>query len=91
MHVMPSMRGAGLALIGALGWLCVPKCPLCLAAYVAIGSGVTLTYSHGQALRQLLMVCATGLILLGGWQLVRCGLEWLGTRGIRRRQTAQPV
>jgi hypothetical protein len=64
-----SVRGAALTIAGMLGWLCVPKCPLCLATYVAIGSGITISFAQSQALRQLLFVAATGMILAGAWRL----------------------
>lgn len=66
-----SLGGGALAVCGMLGWLCVPKCPLCLAAYLALGSGITLSFAQSQLLRQLLFVVAAGLILAGAWRIGR--------------------
>jgi hypothetical protein len=68
-HVGRPLRGAVLTLVGMLGWLCVPKCPLCLATYVAIGSGITLSFAQSQVPRQLLFVAAACVLVVGGWRL----------------------
>lgn len=52
---------AGLALPGTLLAL-MPKCPMCLAAYVAIGTGFTLSYSSAHLLMQVLtLLCISTL------------------------------
>ena len=52
---------AGLALPGTLLAL-MPKCPMCLAAYVAIGTGFTLSYSSAHLLmRVLTLLCISTL------------------------------
>ncbi|HEY1065324.1 MAG TPA: hypothetical protein VGE52_04415 [Pirellulales bacterium] len=58
-----------LTALGILGWLSVPKCPLCLAAYIAIGSGVSMSLAQSQALRQTLFVLAGLLIVAGAARL----------------------
>lgn len=69
-HVRRSLGGL-LTLCGMLGWLSVPKCPLCLTAYIAIGSGLTLSFAQSQILLQLCGVAAAGMILAGVWHLSR--------------------
>ena len=47
--------------------LCLmPKCPLCLAAYIAIATGIVLPTSMSYALRSSLIVLCTASLLCGG-------------------------
>ncbi|WP_425615393.1 hypothetical protein NA78x_005310 [Anatilimnocola sp. NA78] len=77
-----SVSGGALTVCGLLGWLCIPKCPLCVATYFALGSGLTLTLAQSQLLRQSMYVAAASLILFGVWRLAKHG--W---RTIARRST----
>jgi len=56
---------------GAFGWIVpsallalMPKCPLCLAAYVALCTGFTMSYSSAHILMRVLTVLCIGTLVL---------------------------
>jgi hypothetical protein len=63
------------------GWLLsgatlvmMPKCPLCLAAYIALATGIGVSFSTAAHLRILLLLLAVGTItLLLARRLLRLG------------------
>jgi hypothetical protein len=59
----------GLSLLGALGWLALPKCPLCLAAYLAIGTGLSISASNSRILYLALGAVAVCLFIAGALRL----------------------
>ena len=54
-----------LSLLGVVGWFLLPKCPLCLAAYLAIGAGLSLTATQSHILYVTLTVLAVSLLAWG--------------------------
>jgi len=56
--------------VDVFGWIILgailailPKCPMCLAAYIALWSGIGLSFSAATHLRVLLLMLSVGLIL----------------------------
>jgi hypothetical protein len=66
--------GGGLRwLTPGAGLLLVPKCPACLAGYIALSTGVGVTLPVAKALRIVLLVACVGC------------LAWLAGNALRRR------
>jgi hypothetical protein len=66
-------RTSGGVLSGALLVL-MPKCPMCLAAYVAVVTGVGVSVSTAAYLREGMIGLSVGsLLLLAGWSLRQTG------------------
>jgi hypothetical protein len=63
--------------------LLTPKCPVCLAAYVAAATGVSMSLSTAGWLRIALIAASTAALLLLSLALVR--------RWWRRKTCARPV
>jgi hypothetical protein len=49
---VPVLSGIG----SVVALLCLPKCPACVAAYVALGTGIGLSHSAAGGLRQGLLL-----------------------------------
>lgn len=68
---------------GAAGWIVpgitlvlIPKCPVCLAAYVALATGIGLSLPVAAFLRMtLLIVCVSALALVAASKLRRFWLR----------------
>lgn len=57
----------------------LPKCPLCLAGYLAVGTGLGITVSTAANLRTVLLVlCVACLVFLTAKQAVR----WMSARQV---------
>ena len=61
----------GLSLFGVVGWLLLPKCPVCLAAWVAMLSGLSLSFDASNFVLILLTILAASCILVG---MIRIGI-----------------
>lgn len=73
----------GAAWFGSGGLLLlVPKCPMCVAAYVAAGTGLGLSYSTAAYLRTgLICVCVGSLVWLGARRAWRLRLRLMPRTG----------
>ena len=59
----------------------IPKCPACVAAYVAMATGVGISLPAASHLRtSLIVLCATSLICVAA----RLAMRFLGSRRARR-------
>ena|SRR5207248_1793108 len=71
--------------IDITGWLVpsvilglLPKCPACLAAYVAVWTGIGLSFSAATNLRVSLLVLCVGSLLFLATKNARCLLHKFG-------------
>jgi len=70
--VRRSAKTAGSALPGVL-WLLLPKCPLCLAAWITAGTGIALPAVVANSVRpSLAIACVVSAFLLLCRTLRRC-------------------
>jgi hypothetical protein len=75
----PRLRSAGRRGAKAAGWVLpsavmvlMPKCPMCVVAYVAIATGAGLSVSAAAHLRLMVLVmCVVTLVLLAARPLLR--------------------
>jgi len=72
----------GLASIGV--WVLMPKCPVCLAAYVALWTGLGLSFATAQYVRWLLLLMSAAALLF----VLACRFARRSTRPLT--QAARP-
>ena len=71
---MRRVRDVSAWVLPSVGLVLLPKCPACLAAYVALWTGLGLSLTLAFYLRWgLLFLCVTALLLLVMRRLVRMG------------------
>ncbi len=58
----------------------LPKCPLCIAGWIAAGTGIGVTVSTAASLRTLLLVSCLACL---GYFAARHVLRWIGPRIFR--------
>lgn len=74
---MHSVRNVlGLIMPGILLGL-VPKCPACVAAYIALATGITVSVSTASHLRMSLIVIGGVTIFMVAWNMLR---RWVRPR-----------
>jgi hypothetical protein len=75
----PPRRGLKIAgtVIPAAVLVLLPKCPACIAAYLAIGTGIGVTISTAAHLRTLLLVLCLGCL---AYVAARQVLRWIAIR-----------
>ena len=70
----PPRRGLKIAgtVIPAAVLVLLPKCPACIVAYIALGTGIGVTISTAAHLRTLLLVvCVACLVYVGARHVLR--------------------
>ena len=55
----------------------LPKCPVCLAAYVALGTGIGLSLTAATYLRLLLIVVCVASLIFFAAKMIRPRLRWM--------------
>lgn len=63
--------------LSVIGFTIIPKCPVCLAGYVALGTGIGLSLATATYLRMLLIVLC---ILFMAYFIVKYVLRFIATR-----------
>ena len=79
-HLRAQPRRGWDLVAGALSvsmWICVPKCPMCLAAHVALWTGLGVSFAAATYLRWALLSASGGLLL---YLTVRRISRVMGTR-----------
>lgn len=69
-HTTPRpARHLGLTLLSAITWLLIPKCPICLSAYIFAFTGASLTFSASTFTHKLLLTVVVAVFLYSMFRL----------------------
>ncbi|WP_459554521.1 hypothetical protein [Lacunimicrobium album] len=62
-------RHLGVTLLSAITWLFIPKCPVCLSAYIFTFTGASLTFSTSTFTHKLLLTIVVAVFLYSMFRL----------------------
>jgi hypothetical protein len=81
-------RGAEVArwLVPSATLALVPKCPACLAAYIALTTGLGISFSMAACIRTSLIIGSVAVLI---FVAARRGIRWSSGRGKRRPSSDQ--
>jgi hypothetical protein len=76
MNTRSCCRNAAEWIVPGVGLALMPKCPACVAAYVALVTGVGISYSAAANLRLLLLVLFTATLLFVAARHLMQFIQW---------------
>ncbi len=72
--------------------LLVPKCPVCLAAYVALATGIGVSLPTAGLIRTtLLIICGSALVVVASLKMRRFVLQKSSRAASRRQSPRSPI
>ncbi len=75
-------------LVPGLLWALIPKCPACLAAYIALATGLSVSVSVASQLRYGLIVVFLATASVLAWSLMR---RWVSMKVLVDRKWTPPT
>lgn len=75
-------------LVPGLLWTLIPKCPACLAAYIALATGLSVSVSVASHLRYVLIAIFLVTVSVVAWSQVR---RWMPLKLLVARKWTRPA